>query len=347
MSSTPGWGRAPPGPFGVKRGQWGHAGGAARDGAARTGCPWGAGTAQRVLRARHAHGPQGAAALNSSGRRAKAGAGRDAVTRPIRGGCGGGPQGMGPLGPRTAPPHAAGLGQRQQRARGALRPPAAALGRRQGLPCRGPRDSLGKPSREGIPAPAWSQRWSRAPETAPGCEQGPAAGHRAANAHRHAVHAALQPCAANTGCQRAQPCSAPCTPTHTALHCTCTSQTCMHVMLMHSSAVQINGANARSPALQACGADVHPALHCKDVLQTCTQCKHALQISTANVHSPCISTLHAAPCCDCAQCPAVPACTQPPLCCTPHAPPSPAPARVVQPPPAPSPCCTHRGHQGV
>lgn len=298
MSSTPGWGWAPPGPFGVKRGQWGRAGGAARDGAERTGCPWGAGTAQRVLRARHAHGPQGAAALNSSGRRAKAGAGRDAVTRPIRGGCGGGPQGMGPLGPRTAPPHAAGLGQRQQRARGALRPPAAALGRRQGLPCRGPRDSLGKPSREGIPAPAWSQRWSRAPETAPGCEQGPAAGHRAANAHRHVVHAPLQPCAANTGCQRAQPCSAPCTPTRTALHCTCTSQSaCSSALHTRHAHAQLCSANQRCKRAQPCTASVRRRRAASPALQRRAADVHAVQARAASIHCKRAQPLHWHPAC--------------------------------------------------
>lgn len=66
----------------------------------------------------------------------------------------------------------------QHRARWA--PPSPARGSAGDAPGRrsppGPRDSLGKPSREGIPAPAWSQRWSGAPDTAPGCEQGLAMG---------------------------------------------------------------------------------------------------------------------------------------------------------------------------
>lgn len=85
-------------------------------------------------------------------------------------------QRRGPV-PRTATGSAEHAGHRRH----ATRPPCTTRPRqrwgrapgRPSLPRRGPRDSLGKPSREGIPAPAWSQRWSRAPETALGLRAGP------------------------------------------------------------------------------------------------------------------------------------------------------------------------------
>lgn len=173
-------------------------------------------------------GVQPRPAMNSSASGAKAGLrgtqGRSDVPHPAAPSAVG--RAVGPHGcPRVSQPRAT-RGHGQHRARWA--PPSPARGSAGDAPGRrsppGPRDSLGKPSREGIPAPAWSQRWSGAPDTAPGCEQGLAMGtatpatatpapHRQQRTPRHkhspAAHTApaprttrhCQPCLCNSACR--------------------------------------------------------------------------------------------------------------------------------------------------
>lgn len=114
---------------------------------------------------------------------------------------------VGPHGCPTVSQPRATCGHGQHRARWA--PPSPARGSAGDAPGRrsppGPRDSLGKPSREGIPAPAWSQHWSGAPDTAPGCEQGLAMGTATPATATPARTASNAPRAANTAPWRTQP----------------------------------------------------------------------------------------------------------------------------------------------